>query len=267
MKEEINDIDIFNEIENVNRKELKNGDNDEDDIYYKNKDNENNTYLTIKIIKNYIDSAIIILSIENYYFEEYFVLMAKLRQVLGKEITNCLIILNKMDISADPDIDIKKCKVEIFKHFPKYQTFNLNLNTFIPLSVKKVENELLMKKSSKHLIYYHFFNSKLSQNNNHAFIDHLKYIIKIEEPEIEDIELKLEEFNNLENITEINNEIITMIKELLNEFQIINLRFCLSEEDFKNSDNNNNHKEKNKKNKKNLLKYSSNIFKYIIYIS
>ena len=91
----------------------------------------------------------------------------------------------------------------------------------------------------------------------------LKYIIKIEEPDTDDMDSKLEEFNNLDNMNEINNEIITIVKELLNEFQGRNLRFGFSEEDFNNSDNS--HKEKNKKNKKTLLKNPSNVFK-LLYI-
>ena len=259
--EEVNKI--FNEIRNEKRKDINNEDNEEDDIFYKNKDDGNYTYLTeiFKIMKNYIDEAIIIVSIENYYYEENFILITKLHQVLEKELSNCLLILNKVDLSTDLNRDIKKFKGEIFKHFPKCQTFNLNLNNFIPLSVKQVENELLMKKSFKNLIYYHFYNyifKNMNQNNNdnHSFIEHLKFVIKIEEIDMENIASKIEELNN----SEINNEIFGIVKELINEFQGRNLRIGFSEEDFKNSDN------IDIKKKKNFLKIPQIFSNYYIYI-
>ena len=162
-----NTLNINNnkELENniINNIEIKDDnptdDDSEDDIYYKTGDIKNKTYLKeiFQIIRNYIDRAIIILSVENYYYEENFILITQLHKVIKKEITNFLIILNKMDLSSNPENDIKKLKGEIINHFPKCRTFNINLNTFIPLSVIQVENELLMSKSFRHLIFYHFY--------------------------------------------------------------------------------------------------------------
>ena len=187
--EGIDEKDI-KEDDNDNAKEnVKEENKDEDEIYYKISDNENqNTYLTeiYKIIKDYIEGGIIIMSVENYYFEENFELIAKLNKVINKDIVKFLVILNKMDLSSNPKADIEKFKGLIIKHFPKCRTFNINLNTFIPLSVNQLQNELLMKTSFKHLIRYHFYNyvsnikkeKLISKNVDKTFIEHLKEIIK-----------------------------------------------------------------------------------------
>ena len=110
--------------------------------------------------------------------------------MIEKDIVNFLVILNKIDLSKNPEKDIEKCKGEIIKHFPKCQTFNINLNTFIPLSIIQVENELLMQNSFSHLIYYHFYNylSNINKNeqqiNSISFINHLINIIKAYDEEI-----------------------------------------------------------------------------------
>ena len=134
---------------------------DEDDIFNDiNKSNDNKTYLSeiFKIIKNYIDGAIIILSVDNYKSKDNYYIIAKLHKVIQKEIRNFLVILNKIDLSEDPDKDANECKGLFAKYFPKFKTFNINLNTFIPISVNQLENELLMSKNFDNLIYFHFYN-------------------------------------------------------------------------------------------------------------
>ena len=192
----LNKKDNENEKEKIKEEEenvkliTKEKDNEkEDDIYYK-LNNESNTYLTeiFTIIKKYIDGLIIILSIENYYFEENFELIVRLHKVIKRDITNCLILLNKMDLSKRPEEDIEKCKGTIINHFPKFHTFNLNLNIFVALSINKIQNELLMKKDFKHLIFYHCHNFieninkiNIEEAKNKTFINHLMDIIKTED--------------------------------------------------------------------------------------
>ena len=235
--EKENDLNIENNIiQNNENNELINCNTNEDDIFYKTKDIQKNTYLSeiFEIIKNDIDGAIIIFSIEDYYFEDNFELIAKLHRVINKQISNFLVILNKMDLSENPDKDIEKFKGEIIKHFPKCQTFNINLNTFIPLSVLQVQNELLMDKSFRYLINYHFYNyiykvKKMNtpKANIPSFISHLTYIIKSEETiKLNDIKTKI---NNLDNSSEINNEISSIIKDLLNEFKAKGINFGINE--------------------------------------
>ena len=229
------------DLEEIDEKDIKEDDNDkenvkeenkdEDEIYYKISDIENqNTYLTeiYKIIKDYIEGGIIIMSVENYYFEENFELIAKLNKVINKDIVKFLVILNKMDLSSNPKEDIEKFKGLILKHFPKCKTFNINLNTFIPLSVNQLQNELLMKKSFKHLIRYHFYNyvsnikkeKLISKNVDKTFIEHLNEIIKTDKSfDKEVIEKKAEEVNNMSNIDEIKEEIKSIIYELAEEFK------------------------------------------------
>ena len=221
-----------NNKEKNNKSENKDGKRDEDDIYYRASDDENiNTYLTeiFKIIKNYIEGGIIIMSVENYYFEENFELIAKLYRVIQKDISKFLVVLNKMDLSKNPKEDIEKFKGLIIKHFPKCKTFNINLNTFVPLSVNQLQNELLMNKSFKYLIRYHFYNymsninkDKIFNDKNmyKTFIDHLINIIKTDKSINRTIiGKKVDEINKLSNINEINNEIISIINELNEEYR------------------------------------------------
>ena len=204
----------------------------EDEIYYKVGNIEEKTYLAeiFKIIKNYIDGGIIIFNVENYFYDENFELIAKLYKIIQKNIENYLIILNKIDLSENPEKDIEKLKGKIINNFPKFETFNLNLNTFIPLSVIQVENELLMGKSFKHLIYYHFYNyySKVKRDGNmseKSFMDHLKSIIKLDEEMTKNIKSELISLNNSNNISEIKTEIKSVIEEIRKEFKGKNINF------------------------------------------
>ena len=241
---------VEDKYEQDNKDENKDGKKDEDDIYYTTSiDENNNTYLTeiFKIIKNYIEGGIIIMSVENYYFEENFELIAKLYRVIQKNIIKFLVVLNKLDLSKNPKEDIEKFKGLIIKHFPKCKTFNINLNTFIPLSVNQLQNELLMNQSFKYLLRYHFYNyifiinkDKATNGNeiNKTFIEHLINIIKTDKNyNREVIEKKVEEINKLSNIDEINNEIISIINELKEECKgNLDINLGITAEDFEDKD-------------------------------
>ena len=216
-------------------------DNEQDDIYYEINIGKEKTYLTevFKILKNYIDGIILVLSIENYYHEENFEIITKLSKVIGKEITNSLVILNKIDLSQSPNEDINDCKGLFMQKFPKCKTFNINKNTFIALSAVQLQNELLMKNSFIHLIRYHFYNY-LSYIMNEkttlgkSFIDHLENIILIEENELSKEKIK-EEFNKLnksENLSLIKKQINNVINDLKNRYKADNIIFGIKEEDL-----------------------------------
>ena len=216
-KEEKQEIFNINEVEDF-----------EDDIYKELKNKEESTYLTeiFKIIKNNIDGGIIILSIENYFVEENYKIIAKLHKTLGKEITDFLVILNKIDLSINPKIDIENCKGMLIQKFQKFQAFNLNLNTFIPLSLIQLQNELLMSTSFKYLIncYFDKYLSKIKNSTESAigesFIEHLITIIKaVSNKTREEIESKVEELNESENIKEINKTIILILEELKEKYK------------------------------------------------
>ena len=222
-------------------------DKKEDDIFYKIKIDEN-TYMSeiFKMIKKYIDGAIIVLSIQNYYFESNFELIAKLHKVIEKEINNFLIVLNKADLSTNLKEDINKCKGLFMKYFPDCKTFNINLNTFIPISAIQLQNELLLDKSFKYLLRYHFYNYMAKVNEeklinkdivNQSFIEHLKDIIKTEKTITkEEIEKKVKGMNN----PGIDDEILAIIKELKNDFKGYDFNFGITEEDFKQKENDDN---------------------------
>ena len=234
-EEQNNNIAINNENKEANK------DNNEDDIFYEVDIEKETSYLTkiFHIIKNYIDGAIIVLSIDKFHFRENYELIVKLHKVIQKDINNFLIILNKIDLSEDPKNDIEKCKAFFIKNFPKGKTFNINLNTFIAISTIQLQNELLMSNDFKHLMNYHFFNyvSKVKSNKSKgnpfelSFIDQLKTILEINGIKNKEIENKVEELNKSENKEEINNEMKLIIKELKqNNADIINMG--ITEDDF-----------------------------------
>ena len=116
------DKEAMLEINNEEKKE----EEKEDDIF-DNVDVNEKTYLTeiFSILREYIDGAIIVLSIQNFYFEENYVIIAKLRKVIGKEIRNCLIVLNKIDLS-----DIQK-HFEMWFNYLKYDQKQYNYKEII----------------------------------------------------------------------------------------------------------------------------------------
>ena len=252
---------IINIKEMPEEREEEKGDfKQEDDFYYNllDKGIKNKSYLTeiFKIIKDYIDGAIIILSVNNFKSIDNYQIIALLHYVIQKQITNFLIILNKMDLSKDPERDIAECKGLFAKYFPKFKTFNITLNTFIPISVNKLQNELLMNKDFKSLIYCHFYNYMENLNNkkdknNISFIDHLKNIIFKTNNNIkeEDIEKGAKELDKSSNISEINNEIISIIKDLKNEFKEKDIIYGISEEDFIDNDSDSDSEDEGNNNK------------------
>ena len=240
---------VYNKPQELNKNDkkqnnIKNIEKEQDDIYYE-VDIEKKTYLTevFKIIKNHIDGIIIVLSTENFYHEENFEIIAKLRKVIDKEIKNCLIILNKIDLSQSPIDDIDKCKGLFIQKFPKCKTFNLNLNTFIPLSAFKLKNELLMRKSFIHLLKYHFYNylpivMNEKSSEGKYFVDYLKNIIFNGENGItnEKIKEKVAELNKDKNISIINDQIKKTIRELKERYKADNINFGIEEKDFDNNE-------------------------------
>ena len=207
--------------------EKKINEENEDSLYYKT-DIKKNTYLfeIFTILKNKIDGIIILLSIENYNFDENYSIITKLYKVIKKDITNSLVILNKIDKSSNPKEDIDKCQGLFAKKFPNFKTFNLYSNTFIPLSTYQLQNELLMKKSYEHLLRFHFFNylktfrlqQSLGNNYDKSFIDHLRDILrKIKGINKQEIEDKIKELDNSEDIV-CNKTINKFIEETEKEF-------------------------------------------------
>ena len=91
--------------------------------------------------------------------------------------------IEKKEVDFEDDIfqkiDIENEHTYLTKIFKiiknsKFQTFNINLNTFIPLSVNQLKNELLMDKSFKYLINYHFYNYMVRINEEKNIIKGIK---------------------------------------------------------------------------------------------
>ena len=208
----------------------------------KEEQTEEKTYLTeiFEILRQNIDGIILVLSQENYNFNKNFEIIKKLHKVIQKDITNSLIILNKIDLSPDVKSDIDKCKGLFIKHFPDGNIFNLNLNTFTAISAIQLQNELLMSKKYSNLVNYFFYNYKSYVKRNettegNSFIDHLKLIILSEEGNIE----KLKEEINQIDIREyeiMKKEILLVIKELTENFKVDNLLFGICEKDVEEDD-------------------------------
>ena len=231
----------------INNKVTKETDNNEDDIFYQVNIEKETTYLTqiFNIIKNYIDGAIIVLSLDKFYFSENYELIAKLHKVIQKDINNFLIILNKIDLSQNPQKDIENCKGLLIQNFPKGKTFNLNSNTFIPISTFQLQNELLMRKDFKYLINYHFFNyiSKMMKENGlHntpiglSFINHLRDIIKINGISNKEIETRVKLLNKSKNIEKINDEFKLILNNLKQFFPSYEINMGITEEDFNDTE-------------------------------
>ena len=228
---------------------LKNKNREEDDIYYDMDIEGESTYITeiYKRIKDYIDGAIIVLSIENYAFSQNKEIIAKLHKVIQKQIKNFLIVLNKVDLSTNPKLDIESCKGFLFNAFPKCKTFNLNINTFIPLSAIQVQNELLMEKSFTHLMYYYFYEYKrkitnekvvsndISYKNN--FVEYLREILKKINISTQDIDNAMDELNNKEDVGKIYEQIKLVINHL-NKISKGELELGIEEKDIVIGDEN-----------------------------
>ena len=168
--------------------------------------------------------------------------------------------IEKKEVDFEDDIfqkiDIENEHTYLTKIFKiiknsKFQTFNINLNTFIPLSVNQLKNELLMDKSFKYLINYHFYNYMVRINEEKniikgikvkekkeekSFINHLIDIIKtVGGIKKEEIESKVEKLNERENINVINKKIIAIINEIKNNFSLNEINIDISEQDFNDS--------------------------------
>ena len=232
-----NESNEIKEYDDMNKSELKT----EDDIYYNIK-LEKNSYINeiFSIIKDYIDGGIIILSVENYYYKQNYEMIATLKKVIKKEINNFLIILNKIDLSENPEEDAKKCKGLISQNFPSFKTFNISKNTFIPLSVNQLKNELLLRNDFKYLLNFHFQNyfNKIKKEEKNAisagksFIDHLRGIIKNAiQISKEEIKKKIDESKKIKD-----DEIINIINDIKNNFAGDDLKFGIDEGDFDDDD-------------------------------
>ena len=130
-------------------------------------------------------------------------------------------------------------KKSFLKYFPSCKTFNINLNTFIPISTIQLQNELLSKKSFKHLLSYHLYNymNRINKENligettiGNSFLEHLIKIVKTEEGITrKDIEKKVDKNKDIIN----EKEIIEIIKELKNFCEKKEIVLGIKEEDFK----------------------------------
>ena len=204
-----NSFSIFNQEEEIcEEKEIKNKQNEDID------DKEKYSYLftIFDIIKNKMDGGIIILSVENYYERENYEIIKKIHSVIKQPIKNCLIILNKMDLSVDYENDISKCRGKFLEYFADKNILNLKDNIFIPISLLQMENELKAKKDFHFLLNYHFINYLIDLNNEKKkinFIEYLKEVIvkknKINKKtiNIELNKLKGEELKKFKNITKL----------------------------------------------------------------
>ena len=244
LEDEEKKIEIDEKKKTISKKKKNKGMEEKEDSVYYETELEKNTYISeiFRILKSKIDGAIILLSYENYKLHENYSIITKLYKVLKKDITNCLVILNKIDLSSNPKRDIDECKALFMKKFPNCKTFNLNLNTFIPLSTYQLQNELLMKKSYEHLLRYHFYNylkiiraqKDLGNSYEKTFIDHLRNILgKIRGINKEEIENKIKELNNnSEDITIINKTITKFIEEMNNQYTVDGIKLGIEKEEI-----------------------------------
>ena len=112
-----------------------------------------------------------------------------------------------------------------------------------------MQNELLMEKNFKDLIFYHCYNfksktNKIKEVKNTTFLNHLIGIVKLEDITNRELEPQLKKFNQSKNISEINEEINSVIKELKKEFNDKDINFGINN-NYEQDLNNNKFSEKN----------------------
>ena len=178
------------------------------------------TYLTeiIKIMKDNINSGIIIFSVDNFILDENYEIIGILQKVLNKPIENYLILLNKIDKRNKIENDIKILEGKIMKYFPSSNLFNFKKNLIVPVSIYQLENELKLQNSFHHFLNYHYLNFLMHSKKGKSgisnkktklisFIDYLKKINpikKITKKYYRDLLNQILEDKNLEtNLSEI----------------------------------------------------------------
>ena len=224
-----------------------------------NDDSEKVTYLTeiFKRLKYYIDGCIFVFNIENYYNNENFEILKKIHEIIGRNITNFLVILNKLDLSKDPDKDIEICKQKLIQNFEDFEIFNPNLNTFVPISATKLEKELLMSENFSNFIKYLFdiYKEEINKqnDNNSTFISYLASNIGKYDKQIKD---EVKELNSRDNINEINKQIKEIIEDIVEQSTGYNINLGIK---FDDSDDEEEEEEDEEK-PKNIIKMN-----YILY--
>ena len=191
----------------------------------------------IKIIKNNTEGGI--LMINNEKFEENILLFTKTFNFFENEIKKFLIILNTENIYFDKEKHIQKIQNLFETKFQKYN-YIINKNNFILLNINQFQNELLMKKSFSHLINYYFYKyyySIIKNNNSISFIKYLTEIIRnLEKKTKQRINEKISELSASYEISEINEQIINIIKDIKTKYNTEKINFGISEKDIKNSE-------------------------------
>ena len=191
----------------------------------------------IKIIKNDTNGGI--LMINNEKFEENILLFTKTFNFFENEIKKFLIILNTENIYFDKEKHIQKIQNLFETKFQKYN-YIINKNNFILLNINQFQNELLMKKSFSHLINYYFYKyyySIIKNNNSISFIKYLTEIIRnLEKKTKQRINEKISELSASYEISEINEQIINIIKDIKTKYNTEKINFGISEKDIKNSE-------------------------------
>ena len=144
------------------------------------------TYLTefFKIMKDNINSGIIVFSVDNFQLAENYEIIGKLQKVLNKPIENYLVLLNKIDRSDNIEKDIGILEGKIAKYFPSANLFNFTKNLIVPVSAYQLENESKLQNSFHYFLNYHFLNFLMSSKKDtpgtttdgFSFIDFLKKI-------------------------------------------------------------------------------------------
>ena len=217
----------------------------EDEMQNYNPNDEIN-YLTqiFGILKDKMNNGIIVFSIDNYEQTENYRIIGKLQKVIDKPIENFLILLNKIDKSSNKESDLEQLCCKIMEYFPNAIKFNFIKNTIVACCTWQINNELKMKKSFKHLIYYHYLNLlmyskstptlKSSQINLLDKIKNLIISINDDDTKIK----KLDFINKIKNVIEDNNLPI-ILKEIRDTINYIkenhkdsNINLGIREEEF-----------------------------------
>ena len=143
--------------EEENKEEETKKDKIDDRDKHVEKSNEDMRYIKglFKYIKSNIEREIIILNSETYYKPQNIQIIEEVKKQFNVPLEQNLIILNKIDMSPNPNETLKKC-VAFFDNEIDDKIFNISFNTIIPLDSRQFKNEMLMKSNFEEYLMYYF---------------------------------------------------------------------------------------------------------------
>ena len=202
----------------------------------------------LEIIKNDIQTFIIILDINNYKDNINYKIISQLKKIINKQIINSLMLFDISKAQENYSNEYNNFFNNLINHFPDFEIFNVCLNKITEINFIEIESGLLLNKSFYHLLKYQFciFNYLINKDEfisgslTDKFMEYLEKLIEIDIDKLKD---------KLENITEKENMNIDNAINDLKEKDNIELIFLSNDNDMLESPDDDEYN-----NNKNILK-------------